>query len=150
MSTNGEFHRIFQMLICLVAIVPLGCAARGYERASATSSSIDVLKTELTAAKVKLDTSVNALDEVVSAESASKPYENFVYALGQLEGQADTIPAISIRCFEASIDRLEASIGRSEPSKCRLEASIRRFERSAGRLAPIPTRAPPVACSSGG
>ncbi len=93
MSKIVEPYRVFQTLICLASIVPVGCAARGYERASATSLSIDVLKTELTAAKEQLDTSVNALDQVVSAEDASKPYEEFVYALAEMEGQADTIRA---------------------------------------------------------
>ena len=93
MSTNVEPRRLFQIMMCLAAIVPVGCATRGYQRASVTALSIEVLKTELAAAKDQLDTSVGALDNVVSAADASEPYEEFVNALAAMEGQADTIRA---------------------------------------------------------
>ena len=93
MSANLEPRRLFQIVLCLAAIVPAGCATRGYERASATSLSIDVLKTELTAAKDQLDTSIGALDKVVSTADAGEPYEEFVHALAAMDGQADTIRA---------------------------------------------------------
>lgn len=77
----------------LALIALTGCASRGYERASETGSGIETLKTELTAAKQQLDVSVSALDKVVTAEDPSAPYEEFVDALADMEGQADTIRA---------------------------------------------------------
>lgn len=93
MSTNVMPHRLFQITIVLAAIVSIGCATRGYERASETVSNIDTLKTELTTAKKHLDNSVNALDKVVSSKDATGPYEEFVHALAEMDGQADTIHA---------------------------------------------------------
>lgn len=85
--------RFFQITSSLALIALIGCASRGYERAAATGSGIDELKTELTTAKKELDATVGALEEVVSAEDPSAPYEEFVRAIADMEGQADTIRA---------------------------------------------------------
>jgi len=132
MSANLEPRRLFQIVLCLAAIVPVGCATRGYERASATSFRIDVLTTELTAAKLKLDTSVGALDKVISTEDDSfEPYMNFVHALAQMEGQADTIhaQAEALRSVGASyFDEWEATLASFTSEDMRKLSEARRAD----------------------
>lgn len=92
-SLNVMTARLFRYTFSLALTALVGCASRGYERASATGAGIEALKTELAAAKERLDASVSALDKVVAAEDPSVPYEEFSHALADMEGQADTIRA---------------------------------------------------------
>jgi hypothetical protein len=92
-ATNAMAARCGRIAGSLALIVLIGCATRGYERASETGSGIETLKTELAEAKNQLDASVSALDKVVTAQDPADPYEDFVEALADMEGQADTIRA---------------------------------------------------------
>lgn len=91
MSTR--LRHLSRVLLCLLALVAIGCASRGYQQASTTASNISKLKAELEAAKERVDTSVAALDKVVAANDPAEPYEEFVRAVARLDGQANTIRA---------------------------------------------------------